>query len=465
MQKVSAGKIVIIGAGITGLVIAMELSKKYGKNVLVLEREEYIGGLSATVKRDGLIYDFGSHRLHRDIQQDVRDYIEKTLGVELLKRQRNGKLFFRGRYIHYPPNLFNFLKHFSTSEIMGFIGSYLHNFFQSPASNGLNYHDAMVKAMGSKIYSTFYEGYAEKLWGKNPCDISVDGKRKRVIGDFKTLRRSLHAKSSYYYYPRDGIGSIPDALARKARENKAEIITGAAVRAVKFHNNRVAQLVVEDRQGVCSHIDVGMLISTMPLDDLFKLTLADQTHAPQLEWRGAKLVHALTDQVLTSDTETYYFPGRDITVGRVSDITKYSPYLRAATPGTMLTLEIPLSEGDALWNMDDASLLDICRHDLIKVNIFKKDPRIINYFITRLLKTYPVYTLEWKKTFYSITQQLDQINNIYTIGRGGLYLHCNIDHCIEQGIALAKHLLAGESCDKDAWGSQVKTFLTQSARD
>jgi protoporphyrinogen oxidase len=465
MQNSFSGKIVIIGAGITGLVLAHELSKKHGENVLVLEREDIIGGLSATVKRDGLIFDLGSHRLHRDISQDVQDYIENTLGVELLKRQRNGKLFFRGKYINYPPNLHNFLGHFTTLEILGFISSYLQNFFQPYDSNGLNYQDAMVKAVGWKIYRAFYEGYAEKLWGKNPRDISVDGKRKRTVGDFKTLRRSLLGKSSYYYYPRDGIGSIPEALAQKALRNNAQIITGVTVRKIVRNNNRVAKLIIEDRQGVCEEVDVGLLISTILIDDLYEAAFSNGTTPMQLDWRGAKLVHALIDQTLQTNTETYYFPGREVTIGRLSDITKYSPYLDTAKQGTVLTLEIPLSEGDVLWNMDDAALLDICYRDLVNVNIFQKDPRILDYYVTRLMKTYPIYTLGWEKKFFDILAQLNQIENLYTIGRGGLYLHCNIDHCIEQGLTLAKYLLAGEPYDKSVWGSKTKEFLTQSARD
>lgn len=465
MKNLFSGKIVIIGAGITGLVLANELSKKYGENVLVLEKQDFIGGLSATVKRDGMIFDLGSHRLHRDISQGVKSYIENILGVKLLKRQRNGKLLFRGKYIHYPPNLRNFLRHFSVLEILGFVGSYLKNVFQPSGSNGLNYQDAMVGAVGWKIYSAFYKGYAEKLWGKDPREISVDGKRKRVIGDFKMLRRSCFAKSSYYYYPQDGIGSIAETLEQKARKKNAQIMTAVTVRKVVRDNSRVSALIIEDRQGLRTETDVALLISTMPIDDLCQAVFSNKIPQEQLDWRGAKLVHALMDQALPTNTETYYFPGRDVTIGRLSDISKYSPCLDTPKRGAVLTLEIPLSERDAIWNMNDASLLDTCYRDLVNMNIFQKDPRILDYRVTRLIKTYPVYTMGWEKKFFAMLAQISQIENLYTLGRGGLYLHCNIDHCIEQGVALATYLLSGESHDRKVWDSKINEFLTQSARD
>ena len=73
--------IVILGSGITGLTAAEKLSKKFKDKVVVIEKESFAGGLAATFKQDGLIVDFGSHRLHKAVSREMNiagEMIRKT---------------------------------------------------------------------------------------------------------------------------------------------------------------------------------------------------------------------------------------------------------------------------------------------------------------------------------------------------------------------------------------------------
>ena len=89
----------------------------------------------------------------------------------------------------------------------------------------------------------------------------------------------------------------------------------------------------------------------------------------------------------------------------------------------------------------------------------------MKYFFANLRKVYPVYTLGWKDKFTTIYKKLNGIDNLFSIGRNGLYLHCNIDHCIDQGLILADHILSDKWSNKKLWNAKATEFLSVSARD
>ena len=53
--------VVVIGAGPAGLTAAYQLSKA-GRDAVVLEADDVVGGISRTVERDGWRFDIGGHR-------------------------------------------------------------------------------------------------------------------------------------------------------------------------------------------------------------------------------------------------------------------------------------------------------------------------------------------------------------------------------------------------------------------
>jgi len=56
--------VVILGAGPAGLASAYYLCKGGCTDITLLEAEKFTGGISATMRRDDMLFDFGSHRIH-----------------------------------------------------------------------------------------------------------------------------------------------------------------------------------------------------------------------------------------------------------------------------------------------------------------------------------------------------------------------------------------------------------------
>ncbi len=61
-------KTIILGAGITGLTAAWKLAKN-GYDIIVIEKENQVGGLAGTIDWDGWKFDFGAHSFHTKYQK------------------------------------------------------------------------------------------------------------------------------------------------------------------------------------------------------------------------------------------------------------------------------------------------------------------------------------------------------------------------------------------------------------
>ncbi len=457
-------KIVVLGAGVTGLTIAEQLSEKYADRVVVLEKEDFIGGMAVTYAKDGFSYDSGSHRLFPDSNQQVNSYIQNVLGIKLIKRQRHGKLVYHDRFIKYPPTMLNLLRCFTGKEMTSFAAGFLKEKFTPSLCAANDFESTMVRAVGKPFYNAFFKNYATKLWGMNPNRISAEAKRKRTIFSFKMLLNSIFSQKRSYLYPEEGMGSIAESMKNRLCSNGAKIQKLINLKSITTQDGKVTKLCFTDRHQQQQILEVSELVSTIRIDDLYA-TACPQDVRLELSWRGVRMVHMLIDQKLKNNCETYYCPDTAMRIGRISEINKYSPFLNSSLPGSFLTLEIPSSPGEDIWAVEDAALLEDCLKELTRIKITPKKALALKAFYTRLDKTYPIYLLGWKKDFDHIYSKLNRIENLYTLGRNGLFLHCNIDHCIEQGMALAEHILSGLKKDRKHWNARAKDFLTASARD
>ena len=202
-------KVVIIGAGPAGLTAGYELLKKPGYDVTILEKTDRIGGISQTVKYKGNRMDIGGHRffskddrvnewwqnimptqgepsyddkiLHREKNYAKGGPNPETEDRVMLVRNRVSRIYYSKHFFDYPVSLkWDTIRNmgFATTMKAGF--SYLHSVFKKlPEDNLENFY---INRFGRVLYSMFFEGYTEKLWGRHPREISADWGSQRVKG-------------------------------------------------------------------------------------------------------------------------------------------------------------------------------------------------------------------------------------------------------------------------------------------
>ena len=96
MQK----KVVILGAGLSGLCVANFLQRK-GIPAKLFEKDKRIGGLCKSVSIDGFTFDVSGHFLH--LQNDtITSLLNSLLDNRLSQLERKASVYAFDKFIPYP---------------------------------------------------------------------------------------------------------------------------------------------------------------------------------------------------------------------------------------------------------------------------------------------------------------------------------------------------------------------------
>ena len=115
--------LVIIGAGPAGLTAAYEAVRR-GLQPLVLEKADKVGALARTETFKGYRFDIGGHRFFSKVKEVERLWLQ-ILGEDLLKVPRVSRIYYRGRFFHYPLEPLNALMNLGPIEAARILLSYL----------------------------------------------------------------------------------------------------------------------------------------------------------------------------------------------------------------------------------------------------------------------------------------------------------------------------------------------------
>ena len=120
----AAAAVVVIGAGPAGLTAAYVLAKR-DVAATVLEADTVVGGISQTAERDGWRFDIGGHRFFTKVQA-VEDVWFEILGPDdFLRRPRQSRIYYRGKFYDYPIVPMNALRNLGPVEAVRCMASYV----------------------------------------------------------------------------------------------------------------------------------------------------------------------------------------------------------------------------------------------------------------------------------------------------------------------------------------------------
>ena len=154
----------IVGAGLSGLVLAERLGS-LGRTCLVVERRNHIGGNCHDRKdRNGLFYHVYGPHYFRTNSELVRTYLSRFTQWTDAKYRVN--VFTRGTYWSFPINLGTF-RQFSRNPAAteDDFKAYLSR-SAVPIASPSNSKEAILSSVGHELYELFYKGYTEKQWGR-----------------------------------------------------------------------------------------------------------------------------------------------------------------------------------------------------------------------------------------------------------------------------------------------------------
>jgi protoporphyrinogen oxidase len=445
----------VLGGGPAGLTAGYLLGKA-GRDVLVLEAEDQVGGLAKTVERDGYRFDLGGHRFFTRVPQ-VRALWDGLLGDDMLVRRRRSRILFHGRYFDYPITAHGALAGLGPLESARILASYLAAKAR-PVRPERTLADWLVNRFGRRLFETFFRPYTEKVWGQ-PCEtIGAQWAAQRIRGLSlraalaDALRRGAGGQRTLvteFQYPRLGPGMLWDRMRAEIAAAGGSVLTGQRVVALRHRDGAVREVEVEGPEGR-RVLPASHLVSTIPLRELARAL--DPAPPPEVAAAAAALRHRdflVVALVLDGpdpfpDTWLYlHDPG--IRAGRVQNFRAWSPDLVPDAGRSCLGMEYFCSAGDALWTLSDAALVDVAVADLAALGFGGRE-RLVAGHVVRVREAYPVYDPGFAGRVETLRRGLASLSNLELAGRNGMHRYNNMDHAMLTGLLAARNVL-GERHD------------------
>ncbi len=451
--------VIVIGAGPAGLAAADRLAAA-GLDVLVLEAEDRVGGLCRTVSFAGATFDLGGHRfITKD--EEVRAYVFELMGDRLELRPRKSVIRLRGKDFAYPLDFKNLLLNLNPFLTARAGLDYLFTAVRRRAAPraDVSFEDWVVNRFGRALYDIYFGLYTEKLWGRPPTAISADWAGQRIsllsLWDVFLLLVGLKKEkpktyADQFHYPRGGIGRLSEALADRAVAAGAEIRLSAPAREVRMKGGRVEGVAYE-KNGRLVAEKADFVVTTAPLPrlaEMFRPAAGAEVLdvAARMPFRALRFLNLVLDRPRVTDNTWIYVPEPKYFFFRVQDLRNWSDSL--CPPGrSALELEIACDAGDEKWRMTDDEVLRACLPDLAAIGL-DVGADVVAYGSSFNEYSYPIYDLDYRRKIKALLDFIWPIENLLTIGRGGLYRYNNMDHSLKMGLLAARHIAGGE--DKDA---------------
>lgn len=456
----TVGNFAIIGAGPAGLAASHYLSKTGLGSPVVIEQASEVGGLSKTVEHKGFRCDIGGHRFFTK-SQEVQSLWREVLPQDFLRRPRVSRIFYGGKFYHYPIRVANALSGLGTRESIRVMASFA-KAKVSPTIPEASFEDWVSNRFGHRLYSIFFRTYTEKVWGIPCTQLSADWAAQRirnldlartVLNALGLQRgRSVASLIEEFDYPRLGPGQMYDAMARQAVARGARVLLRHQVNQVLHENGRIVALQIGTPEGHVA-LDVEKVLSTMPLTELvFRMNPGPPIEvvcaARGLTYRSIITVNLVVDRPDIVPDTWVYLHAPEVTAGRLQVYKNWSPAMVPDSGQSSLGLEYFATEGDDLWSKSDAAMLELGKEDLLRLALVRAD-EIADGFVVRYAKAYPVYDDGYGAKVAVIRNYLSQFANLECAGRYGQFRYNNMDHSILTGILAVRKLL-GEKCDP--WG-------------
>ena len=432
----------IIGAGPAGLTAAWRLQQAGENNFLVLERNRWPGGLSASFRdRQGFTWDLGGHVSHSHYPEYDCLLDDLMPGDRWLEHRRQAWIFFPKVWIPYPFQL-NLAR--LPSAIRRRCEDGLRAARFDTALPPRNFHDWILGQFGEGIAGIFMDPYNRKVWGVPTEMIGTYWLDDRVaLPD--TSSRARNRKKSWgpnavFRFPfQGGTGSIWSSLALRLRPD--HIRYGCEVKRIDIKKRRV-----ETRSGF--ECDYDVLLSTMPLIEILNCLrlpgrlpagLKFALRATPVAVVGIGLEGSLP--VPLRRVTWMYFPDPGTKIYRMTVFSRYSPQ-NVPEPGPYWSMMFEIS--GRMTKFNSRQLANTTVAEARRFGLLPEEVRVVSRWTGQIPYAYPIPTRDRENVRPDLLEKLARWE-IYSRGRFGAWMYevGNMDHCSMQGLEWADRMLTG----------------------
>ena len=440
MVKRTAGRVYVIGAGMSGLSAALRLAE-LGVPTTLIEKEKKVGGLAASFAWGEFKHlDQGPHIFHTPDAEQER-YWKKHFGDlfyenEFWGKNVKGEKF--NEYFDYPLSYASIKKlpEATRKKVLNEL-SHLDDVKRAKAKS---YAEYVRELVGPTLMEMFFIRYPQKLWGVSINEMTANWAPKRV--NLRTKHEHFHA-GQWSAVGKFGSGKILERMAEKFRRAGGQLVLNSEITSIERERGWITALVAGGKRFEVKARD--KIISTMPLPRMAELLGIENS----LRYRGAKLVFVALKKptAIPKDFNFLYYDAPEIIFHRVSEQKKFCP-VGFPKNNTVLSCEIAFTRGDELDRQDAASLEQRAAHDLVRVGLAKKE-EIYDTMTISLPYVYPLSVRGIEEELTEVRGRLAAYKQLYGVGTGGDFHYADLQILHLKGVDLAERLVSGEEGEEE----------------
>lgn len=446
---------IVIGAGPAGLACGYELTRLMPgnrQNTIVLEKNALPGGLARTSTFRGRMYDIGPHRFYTKNMEVLRLW-KKLLGRDFRKVKRHTRIFYKGKYFHYPLDLWDVIINIGFIESLKCLISYAGARIAYRGKESKTFEDWVVGHFGRRLYEMFFQSYTEKVWGI-PCkEIAAKWASQRIKNlDFKELlmtalhiRKTPNAKSlvKEFYYPKKGAGQMYRKIAEVIRQKNGKVSLRSSVTRMRVKGNVIAA-VTYTNAGKAYTVPATEVFSSMPITSCIEALSPPPPKEVLLASRSLRYRDHITVNLLVKGNDIFpdqwiYIHDKQVKAARIANYNNFSDR-QSSLKQSALSVEYFVFRTDSLWRAKDDDLIAFATTELQRIGLLRPGA-VIDGFVVREPDSYPMYFVGYESHFATVSRYLSSIRNLHLIGRGGMYKYNNMDHSMIDGLISARNMV------------------------
>lgn len=388
-------KLLILGGGPAGIAAAWYAKQKGITDITIVEKDDKIGGCSATNFYNGIPYEYGPQILYTD-EDDIKELFEKFVSNSPPKTEDNQyhpKVSVDGKLdnMHdFPVTIANVLKQENPAKVIAEL--YRINLDKPDFSNFENY---MISRIGETLYESYIKNYNVKHWKRNPSQMDADWAKLRTL----TLReRNDMFQDRWQGHPGDHM-PLWKGLAEGVKIIKGDASVSEDMKNVFVNGERM---------------EADLIISTLPLGkDL------DYIHSLKV-FVGVKEPGFVMPSYANTFPNNYNF----------TRIVEYKQQYYADSNYSLLSFAFPFND-----SVDEKESLEETKW-FVK-NILKRE--IEDIWPSQRKYTYPVHA---RNSMEKLNEKFKMASNtnIVPSGRCGVHAYVSKDVCFRMGRIIFNNL-------------------------
>ncbi|MBW4644539.1 MAG: UDP-galactopyranose mutase [Goleter apudmare HA4340-LM2] len=284
----------IVGAGFSGSVIAERLATQSGKQVLLVDRRNHIGGNAYDHYDDHgiLVHKYGPHIFHTN-SRAVFEYLSQFTQWRAYEHRVLASV--DGQLVPIPINL-DTINQLYGMNLNSFQAAEFLESIAEPQAYIRTSEDVVLSKVGKELYEKFFRGYTKKQWGLDPSELD-----KSVIARIptRTNRDNRYFSDTYQAMPLHGFTRMFENM---------------------LAHPHIKVMLNTDYREIAQAIPYREMIYTGPVDEFFgdrygklpyrSLDFKHETHNTPV-FQPAPVINYPNEHLYTRVTEFKYLTGQE----------------------------------------------------------------------------------------------------------------------------------------------------------